>query len=604
VILLLTLHGHALAAGNTYYVSLSGENGNDGLSEAQAWRTITHACAEVHAGDTVIIKPGDYGNENAEVVDSGTEDQPIIIQAETPGTVVLTGSGDGRGIYIRDRSYIIVEGIKFVNYDTGLNVRYDCTHITVRKCIFVENHTFGLLLYGTKSSPSNSHSHVFTQNEFYDYTDKQDYGIALYFSTNVKAVDNYFYGWHHQALSFKKLMFDSVAANNTFDGFRYTGIYLGQNEDSADEGILRCHNLIAEGNTFRPAASFRAKRAIMAANVTGAFIRGNFIEGHPDNDGGWGEGIGISESAVNANIYKNVIRRVGGSTTNPAFRMHASATSVKIFNNTAVNCAHSLGFEEYASVLFTNNVFYNHQSMVRGSDTADARNCTFEYNCVYPDWSDRGTTDISVDPLLAGPFDFLDRRDEDPRFVPDFSRAEACRLQSNSACINAGTHLTTTVGSGTGKDVTVADASYFTGGFNIVNGDLVRIGSNPVVLVVGVDYENNIITTDQTLAWTDGDGVSFSYSGAAPDMGAYEYIDEQPQEEPGQDGDGGTGGDGGDDAGVRPDTAGEKDDAGTQTSDADEKIEVDGGCSGCGTSSDGSPALILVVAFALLRRRR
>ena len=50
-----TSWGHAA----TYYVALDGDNGFTG-SDTQPWRTINHAAAQVSAGDTVIVRPGEY----------------------------------------------------------------------------------------------------------------------------------------------------------------------------------------------------------------------------------------------------------------------------------------------------------------------------------------------------------------------------------------------------------------------------------------------------------------------------------------------------------------------------------------------------------------
>ncbi len=80
----------AAIGGNTYYVSLSGSDANDGFTEATAWRTITYAATKARAGDTVIIKSGNYGSEKVVMTNSGTSTSPILIKAEVPGEVVLT----------------------------------------------------------------------------------------------------------------------------------------------------------------------------------------------------------------------------------------------------------------------------------------------------------------------------------------------------------------------------------------------------------------------------------------------------------------------------------------------------------------------------------
>lgn len=70
------------AHGTTYYVSLTGSNTNNGLSPANAWRTLTYAVqnsSPVAAGDTIYVKAGDYGAENVEFEISGTPGAPIVV---------------------------------------------------------------------------------------------------------------------------------------------------------------------------------------------------------------------------------------------------------------------------------------------------------------------------------------------------------------------------------------------------------------------------------------------------------------------------------------------------------------------------------------------
>jgi hypothetical protein len=95
-------------------------------------------------------------------------------------------------------------------------------------------------------------------------------------------------------------------------------------------------------------------------------------------------------------------------------------------------------------------------------------------------------------------------------------------LGAGSPAIDNGAFLATTVGSGSGTIVTLTDAGYFTDGFGVASGDLVKIGSKPLLRIVKVDYANNKITVDQSIQWTAGEGVSYPYNGNYPDIGAYE----------------------------------------------------------------------------------
>ena len=48
-------------------------------------------------------------------------------------------------------------------------------------------------------------------------------------------------------------------------------------------------------------------------------------------------------------------------------------------------------------------------------------------------------------------------------------------------------------------------------------------GSPETLQIMGIDYEENMITVDKSVSWSDGLGVSFSYSSTAPDIGTFEY---------------------------------------------------------------------------------
>ena len=512
----------------TYYVSLSGDDNWSGTSPDSAWRRIAYATQQVQAGDTLLIFSGNYGNEQAEIANSGTSGAPIVIRAEVPGEVIMQGEGSGNGILIEGTSYIIIEGIKFTNFSAGIFLYHVGSYITVRKCIFIENTAGGFLTWGTSSDISLCHHIVATENQFSDYTDQQDYGIYFCYATNCVANNNYFFGQHHQALSFKRKVHTGIAKNNIFEGFLYSALYLGQNLDAPGD-TNRSYNLIAEGNTFCPAQGYRAKRPIWVANVERAVVRNNFMEGKDDVDGGWGEGIALGDyesgyfpaNPTYITIYNNVMRRIGGTTTNPGIRVYHDCHDVRVFNNTFADCAYGLGFEIEDTVFFQNNIFYNYQhGMIR---EGSGQNCIFRYNDIYPYWAGAGPTNISVEPLFVGPFDSLELPIEDPYFIPDFSRAIVCQLQTSSPCIDTGACLTTTVDSGSGNEIEVEDAGYFTDGFGIADGDLVRVGANELLRIVGIDYDNNKITVDQSISWSNNDGVSLPYAESAPDIGAYEY---------------------------------------------------------------------------------
>lgn len=111
----------------------------------------------------------------------------------------------------------------------------------------------------------------------------------------------------------------------------------------------------------------------------------------------------------------------------------------------------------------------------------------------------------------------------DPLLTLSKTPSQNFRLKSGSPAIDAGAFLTTTNGSYSGKTVKVMDARFFIDGFGIVTGDKIKIGTHPVVTITEVNYDTNTITHNGNISGAGNEGVSFNYSGGAPDIGAYEY---------------------------------------------------------------------------------
>ncbi|MDP2982227.1 MAG: right-handed parallel beta-helix repeat-containing protein [Candidatus Latescibacter sp.] len=444
------------AIAETYYVSLQGDDAKDGKTAQTAFRTVKKGVSILKSGDMLIIKSGDYGDEQAVVSNSGTREAPITIKAEETGKVILKGTGEGTGILLQDKNHVVIEGIEFGNYMMGVAIKYASSYITVRKCIFRENNSSGILVYGNFRKPEASQGIVLTENTFLDFSDKQDYGLCLYASCNLKATNNYFYGVHHQALSFKKLMKDSVASGNTFEGFRYSAIYIGQNDDSTEEGYLRSERIVAEGNVFRPAKDFHAKRAVCVANVTDAVVRNNFVD---SVYGGDGEGcIAVHPISTGAKIYGNLIVSEKGN-VQPSMYIEADC---EVYNNTLVDCNLALEIVSGNAPVLRNNIFCGNKTQVKFSPAPNykeeqehktrrfpdgkvwtwradpAKKPVFDRNNWFPKVEGVGATDISVDPKFVGLFEPLKLGGVNPVFKPYFFRAEAYKLSKDSPCKGMG----------------------------------------------------------------------------------------------------------------------------------------------------------------------
>ncbi len=152
----------AALLGNTYYVSTSGNDANSGLSEADAWRTISYAASAnspVSPGDIVYIKAGYYPNEIDTFSTSGADTLPILFKGyqTIPGdypqlhhqfgdpldsTVMpLLDGGDrstaGSALVLNGRSYIELNNLQITQYNIAVEGYY-CSHISLDNLTMTE----------------------------------------------------------------------------------------------------------------------------------------------------------------------------------------------------------------------------------------------------------------------------------------------------------------------------------------------------------------------------------------------------------------------------------------------------------------------------------
>lgn len=181
----------------------------------------------------------------------------------------------------------------------------------------------------------------------------------------------------------------------------------------------------------------------------------------------------------------------------------------------------------------------------------------------------------------------------DPLFVNAVTPTWNFYLDSDSPAIDRGGFLTTAFDNGSGTMLVVEDARYFSDGYGVVAGDLIKIGAVDPVTVTRVNYDNNTITLESARTWTAGDGVSYPYHGCAPDIGAYENEEALRNYYRDADGDGYGDPDNSTQACSQPEgyvpnnTDNCPDDCNSQQLDADsdglgDVCDPDPGCGGCG----------------------
>ena len=142
--------------GPTYYVAPPGDGGDDANpgSEFAPWATLQHAADSVVAGDTVIVRPGQYTGMMIQT--SGTPGQPITFKTEGGVEIVEENENTPDGINIENWeegpaiAYVTVEGFTVTGMGrTGIRAvggdGNHAHHITIRGNTCTDNFTWGIL---------------------------------------------------------------------------------------------------------------------------------------------------------------------------------------------------------------------------------------------------------------------------------------------------------------------------------------------------------------------------------------------------------------------------------------------------------------------------
>ncbi len=99
---------------NTYYVSQTGNDSNNGLTINTAFATLQHAAEIVSAGDSVITMPGNYPGFDLRT--SGTQNSQIVFKAFNSNVVIDNpNSITNDGINIEEANWIVVDGFNVIN---------------------------------------------------------------------------------------------------------------------------------------------------------------------------------------------------------------------------------------------------------------------------------------------------------------------------------------------------------------------------------------------------------------------------------------------------------------------------------------------------------
>ncbi|MCZ7645848.1 MAG: hypothetical protein M5U26_11275 [Planctomycetota bacterium] len=202
-------------------------------------------------------------------------------------------------------------------------------------------------------------------------------------------------------------------------------------------------------------------------------------------------------------IYSNTFYKNGSITAELAKALYNDTPSRE--STCGLGLAHWSGSRGVAGNAIKNNIFHGNPKPY------GLYKVTLEAQIVAGNWEEAG------DPLFV---------EEQTPLDPTNPKVPDLRLRPGSPCVDKGVFLTQVASpDGSGTVFQVADAGYFTDGWNIIDGDRIQLeGSVESARVMKADYETNTLTLDRPLAWKRNQGVSLPFAGAAPDVGAYEVI--------------------------------------------------------------------------------
>ncbi len=159
-------------ASPAYFVSPSGSDTNSGAITAP-WRTLTHAVAQLKAGDTLYARAGSYA-ETVWVGNSGTTSSPITIAAYPAESPVIDGSSLSVSSWATlldiAGNYVTVSGFEIGNINTdghggqgstatilgGYGIQITGTNDTVSKMVVHNTWAQGILANGNNSTIQDS----------------------------------------------------------------------------------------------------------------------------------------------------------------------------------------------------------------------------------------------------------------------------------------------------------------------------------------------------------------------------------------------------------------------------------------------------------------
>ncbi|MDD5066361.1 MAG: right-handed parallel beta-helix repeat-containing protein [bacterium] len=229
VTLLLARSGPVSA--DTYYVKTNGNNSVNGLSWANAWKTITYAGSNAGAGDVVIVSNGLYSGQ-VSVISNGTSGNPIVFRAFQERQAVVAGGSSG--FYLNRKNFIRIQGFQIKRAGRyGIFIGSYSTNNEITGNSIYSNARFGIRVN------TNAYRNSILANQVWGLG--QDSGIYLSSARNTVIRSNRLsYNKNHGVKMTNSCVSNIIAGNavffNSSDGIRIQS-------DTADNNFIISNNI-------------------------------------------------------------------------------------------------------------------------------------------------------------------------------------------------------------------------------------------------------------------------------------------------------------------------------------------------------------------------
>ncbi|MBL7160422.1 MAG: right-handed parallel beta-helix repeat-containing protein [Candidatus Aenigmarchaeota archaeon] len=426
-------------------------------------------------------------------------------------------NSDGFGILVVGKSKrIILENMNihdnrgmYAIFITASNGRTEQANSIIRNNKIHDNHGGGIFV------EDDAGSYIIEKNEVYDNL------ISKPFNMDIVEID----------IGGNKLLHDVIVRKNK--------VYITTNGQGAGypymirmsgpSGGVFNYGYVLEDNSIYSAWGRRDKMGVKIQGTVPTIARYNDITNVL-------VGFYFDEAPNNAHIVHNTIYENFNSIVYSIPGKTQATLGVKLYNNLLTNSESSIYYLDqsvsplHLSILHDGNFIAPHLSCAINWLVYDGKNKVWNPQrfCIgvmcqdsHLDFSNYKKSNEGQDTASTlYPLDYKSQT----IYVDPYPNMDY-HLKAGSPVIDKGTHLTITQAVGTNTDkVPVGDAGFFLDSMGGMKSfDVIKIGNNPPVNVISVDYRANTLTIDKKISFSIGEGVWYSYAGNAPDPGKYEW---------------------------------------------------------------------------------